>query len=578
MAPWPDLPRCFVPRPLRCGDSQHGIVQHSFALQLSEQRRPFDGWENSSRVAERFDGGPFRARPVSGDLPSTEQFEHSPLAREGLSTLRSLQATYIRPNLPGELSSLPDTFKWADPNCCSGCTNCERYDDPSVIFADSFDDERIWSINDFLICKEANPARRPPVSQALLELMAHKRSRLFGFALANRFVNVLLPHAILYPSEPGASHMRPWFLQPLVSFVRGGSERGRLRKTYALTFFLIPITGAHDMDGRLLSTPEIKELVNVGWGFAAQTAKKAARFQVSGELFEYLPGVARNSLALGPGVRFPSGRLSLRELIEWTAFGVGLTLAQGRTGRASPAAEQLIGNDIIGSLGSARVSSVVVTDPELEKGEVRRSMRGGPAFPKPLLSLLGELSDPIRAPLPDDQAGHKYRLDRAFVDDDIYATAVLPTKRCLVVVSRADVQCGVRESALMQAGSIAYMTIGAATAIGTLRAIDNRLEFLEGTGPKGIAEIDREIAADLSEIYDLDITRESYREIYRRLRKRLGIARDYETLQDKMQALYRATSTLHEVKTQARLVWLTGAIVLLSVFIVIGTIVLAGKG
>jgi len=45
-----------------------------------------------------------------------------------------------------------------------------------------------------------------------------------------------------------------------------------------------------------------------------------------------------------------------------------------------------------------------------------------------------------------------------------------------------------------------------------------------------------------------------------------------------MQALYRATSTLHEVKTQARLVWLTGAIVLLSVFIVIGTIVLAGKG
>jgi hypothetical protein len=219
----------------------------------------------------------------------------------------------------------------------------------------------------------------------------------------------------------------------------------------------------------------------------------------------------------------------------------------------------------------------VAATSSLQPDQVKRSVRGRLPLPKPLLSLLRTLSDPIRAPEADDCEGRKYRLDRPFVDDDSYATAVLPTKRCLVVMSRADSQCGVRESALMQAGSIAYMTIGAATAIGTLRSIDNRLEFLEGTGPKGIAEIDREIAADLAEIYDLDITRESYREIYRRLRKRLGIARDYKTLQDKMQSLYRATSTLHEVKTQARLVWLTGAIVLLSVFIVIGTIVLAGK-
>jgi uncharacterized Rmd1/YagE family protein len=123
------------------------------------------------------------------------------------------------------------------------------------------------------------------------------------------------------------------------------------------------------------------------------------------------------------------------------------------------------------------------------------------------------------------------------------------------------------------------MTLGAATAIGTMRDIDRRLEHLEGANdPLSIARIDAEVAADLSEVYDLDITRESYREMYRRLRDRLGIARDYKTLQDRMETLYRATSTFHEDKEERMLVVLTAAIVLLSVFILIGTAVIASHG
>lgn len=555
----------------------HGIVQHSFALQIPKPRRPFDGWDNSRRVAERFDRAQFHAHPVGErtDLAVGGEADHSPTAQAGLTTLESLQPVFIRPKRPGDL--LPRAFKWADPTDCHGCGNCERYDEPSLIFADKFDDGGLSSINDFLVSKHACPSKREPVSQLLLELVAHKRSRLFGFALANRFVNVLLPHAILRPSDTSLG--RPWFLQPLVTFLRGERERGRLRDTYSLTFFLVPVTGFHDSGGRPVSESEIGEVVNVGWGFAAQPAKKPAKFHVSGELFEYLPLLdQRRSLAVAraPGSR--DGELALRAIIERVAVGVGLTLAQGKADRADSVSERLIGNDVIMSLGSARVSSVVVADDDLDADEVKRPASRHWALPAPLLSLLGTLSDPIRAPQLNDLEGRKCRLDRPFVDDDLYATAVLPTKRCLVVVSRAKAQCGVRESALMQAGSIAYMTIGAATAIGTLRAINQRLEALDSADPRGIAEIDREIAADLGEIYDLDITRESYREIYRRLRKRLGITRDYETLQDKMQALYRATSTLHEVKTQARLVWLTGAIVALSVLIVLGTVVLAGKG
>ncbi len=172
----------------------------------------------------------------------------------------------------------------------------------------------------------------------------------------------------------------------------------------------------------------------------------------------------------------------------------------------------------------------------------------------------------------------KHRLDRPFVDDDTYVVGVVPTKRCLVASCVAKAQHGWSESGLLQAGSLTHLTIGAAIAIGTLRAIDRDLEEIEADDPIKIAEKDGEIATDLREIYDLDITNEAYRNLYRLLRKRLGITRDYRTLQAKMKALYRATSTRHEVKTQARIMWLTAWIVALSLLILIGTVVAAGKG
>ena len=45
-----------------------------------------------------------------------------------------------------------------------------------------------------------------------------------------------------------------------------------------------------------------------------------------------------------------------------------------------------------------------------------------------------------------------------------------------------------------------------------------------------------------------------------------------------MQSLYRATSTVHEDKAQRLLALLTAGIVALSLLILIGTIILAGRG
>jgi hypothetical protein len=551
----------------------YGVIQHSFGLQIPDRSRPFHGQTNQSRVADRFNRGPFRARQVGspvGDVARSPQARHSPLAQTELTTLDFLQPRFIGPGPP---AALPQAVDWANMGGSGGADN-----EPSLIFADKFDDGRSRSINDFLISKATGAKERQDVSQLLLELMAHKRSRLFGFPLANRVVNVLLPHAILHPKAQSAQG-DAWFMQPLVSFIRDGRVRARLRSTYSLTFFFIPVIDGSTLNKRKMKVSEIEQVVNAGWVFAAAPpATRTVRFAVRGELPEYLSATAGSNLRkLDNGSGSTNDDRTLRAIVEWAAFGVGLTLAQGRSGRANLATVRLIGNDVVTSLGSARVSSVIVVDDNLKARKVRKPI-AEQVLPSQLASLMERLTGSSRGLRPEDKATRKLRLDRPFVDSDGYAIGVLPTSRCLVVVSRRAAQRGIRESALMQAGSIAYMTIGAATAVGTLRAIDRRLEHLDDRGPAGIAEIDREIAADLGEIYDLDITRESYRGIYRHLRERLGITRDYELLQDKMKTLYRATSTLHEEKAQRLLAWLTAAIVALSLLILIGTVVLVGNG
>lgn len=569
-----------------CGQL-NGLIQHSFALQLSEAHRPFHGRTNFERVAERFGVGEYQPEQI-GDLvnfPYNAYTGHSPLANSGLTTLDAVGPTYVGPEQFDE--ELPAAFDWA--GALFAGRSADRFEEPKLILADRYDDERLPSINDFLICKTGSP-KREPISQVLLELMAHKRSRLFGFRLANRIVNVMLPHAVL--SRQGSAgnlySEGSWFMQPLVSFVRGGRDRRRLRGTYSLTVFLVPVSG-DSFRSRSCAKGEIAEMANAGWGFAASLpGHRFSKFEVSGLLLDYLCALARFDLYdmrdLGGRVdggqkcARPARQLTLRQTIERVAFGVGLSLAQGRTGRVDAKSTHIIGNDVVMALGSARVSSVVVEDPGLSPDEVQRPARYR-LLPNGLGSLMNAIADPVRIERRGDAKGHEFRLDRPFVDGNAYAIGVLPIKRALIVTSCTGEQFGVKESALMQAGSIAYMTIGAAAAIGIMRQIDRRLERLEGAdNPKKIAEIDAEIAADLGEIYDLDITRESYRETYRHLRDRLGVTRDYEVLQSKMEALYRATSTFHEEKSERLLTWLTAAIVILSVFILIGTVIVAGNG
>jgi hypothetical protein len=559
-----------------------GLIQHSFALRMPEDHRTLYGQDNHEQASEQFsllrggDGSGFPVRPV-GNLVDSESAgslaPHSPLVEHRLTNAKPWQMGFLEHAYDGGYleEDLPRPFSWAGAERDEGAGE-GSYDETRFVLCDPERREGVSS-NDFMVDEAGARCESKLASRALLELLAHKRSLLFGLALADRFVNVMLPHAHLSPQGanrdcPGPDKDRPgsYILQPLVSLIRGSGGRGAFGRMYTLTFFLIPVQGSR-YEARKMAEGEMAQMVNAGWSLASSPSLATMpRFDVHGPLPGY---ISRLSHYVGE-----KGKLStLRQAIEAIAFGVALTMARDPADRK---VRRRVGDDVVTSLGSARVSTVVVVDKDLTKKKVEKRMKDDP--PGCLERLMKTLAGETRTPPHWSVAEQlKYRLDRHFVDENAYAFGVLPQNRCLIVASVGKAQAGRQESGLMQAGSAAYLTIGAATAIGTMRAINRDLEQAGNSEPGKIAKVDREIANNLHEIYDLDIIREAYRQLYRRLRDRLGIARDYETLRDKMQALYRATSTQHEVKAQRRLEWLTAAIVLLSILILLGTVILAVK-
>jgi hypothetical protein len=328
-----------------------------------------------------------------------------------------------------------------------------------------------------------------------------------------------------------------------------------------------------------MTTAEVMSNVNAGWALA-DTISEAAVPQYSVPDSEPLRGYLTRLSATGAqALQDPLGSsagLSLRQVTEIVAFGIAMRMTQGSSGEATGANTRRVGDDVVTSLGTARVSAAILVDPELEPDAIKVPIvcRNPPGS---LSSLMNTLAPEIRAPAWTTTTRRRYQLDRPFVDGDDYAIGLVPSNRCLLVANLTEAARSSRESLLLRVAAVTYMTLSAATAIGTMRSIDRELERVERDDPRKIAEIDAEIATDLHEIYDLDIARETYRQLYSRLRDRLGITKDYETLQDKMQTLYRATSTFHDDREQKQLTWLTAAIVALSLLILIGTIVAASK-
>jgi hypothetical protein len=549
----------------------NGLIQHSFALENHKARRPFRGYNVKEMVCERFALPAFKAAEFPAQVkaagPNTDPTHYgSPLLERGLTTLdRGRRARFLKRNPDGKYAEdLPVAFSWANARDEIRQEERRRRWD-RLVFAKQEANKEL-SYNDFLVTEsQGGEPQAQAVSELLCELLGARRSMLFGLALANRFVNVMLPHARLTPVPEGEwTPTHHWILQPLISLVRVGHEGLDFRRMYSLSFFLIPVKGP-ECNERKMSDHEMDRMVNAGWGLAASPTG-FPEFKLHGPLSRYVT-------LLEPEMGREWRGLTLRRATEAVAFAVALRMAQGRSGTVKPRVREEIGDEVVSAFGNSRVSSVLAVD-RLDRTHLDNP-RPGKAFPRSLESVMGTLAGRARIPSPSSTPDRRYRLDRPYIDHEDYAIGVLPSNRCLVMISDRQAQFGRWDSGLMQAAWIAYTAIGAAGAIGTMRAINRDLEIVDRSNPNDIAAIEHEVAVDLHEIYDLDITWEAFRLRYRRLRKQLGITSDYEALRGKLEALYRETSAHFEARSELRLLVLTAAIVALSFLILAGTILLA---
>lgn len=567
----------------------NGLIQHSFALRMHDSHASCHGTSVAEMVKSCFgwpDGasGGFQVRPLGEPLSKSETAPHSVLVNKGLTTLQPFDVQCLKQSAGSYAQELPKAFSWA------GSDGAEEHWQRFIL--GRREPNEAISRNDFLVApdpsgpygEEAPDCRQ--VSQVLGELLAHRRSMLFGMSLGNRFVNVMLPHALLAPDCEGPEDGRaegarvlppgPWLLQPLLSLIRVRRDGGEFRRTYSLTFFLIPIT-APGLAAREMSEWEIRNtVVRAGWTLAsAPWPPRFPRFFASGPLLSYISSITpsvEGELALLAQERQDGAPrswkpMTLRQVVESIAFAIALRMTQGTDGTATTEVRREVGDDVVASLSTSRVSSALLVDEHLAE-EAPRGWPPDPVFPGSLESLMSTLVGSTRI-----ASRIKYRLDRPFFDYAGYAGGVLPSSRCIVVTSSQRAQAGRLESGLMQMGWLAYMTIGAAAAIGTMRAIYRDLERTECSQPSEIARIERDVVVDLHEIYDLDITWEAYRRRYRVLRSRLGITADYQALHGKLEALYRETAAAFDARTQKRLEDLTAAIVKLSKLILVVGIV-----
>lgn len=584
-------------------DSFHGLIQHSFSLRIPRSLHPQYSRGDISETRQLLKalmeasgtgtGNGFRLMPIDemtlhSEPPAPAPQHESLLVDSKFTNISVGHLPFTNNDGLQYTYPLPSPFDWAKsrrrlpPQGASGS-------DPS--FDDSVNAREGWVpterrkdgvllSNDYLVVADLPSASEPPnqwepeaVSWLLCQLLAHRRSRLFGWSLERRIFNVLLPHALLRLSGSGSG--RPsgdWIVQPALSLFLGEEDRG-FRPIFSISLFMVPVESSLILMERRMTTDEIYQTVQASWSVATtRLPSTRPSFDVYGPLHDYVSAFdSYLPVHLSAAVQQTGGSwgsLTLRQIAETVLFAVTLRMVEGPEDTAEEQAREKVATSVLVALSSSRASSVVVVDEEFDRREQMEASETG-SFP----GSLGRLMEKISQPVVVAPNRNRYRLDRPFYDEDDYAIGVLPANRCIVVTSDICSQQGYRESGLLQAGWIAYMVIGAATATGMMRSIYHEIEQVDRSRPNAIAAIEREVVVDLHEIYDLDITWEQYRHRYRLLRDALGITRDYEALQSKLQALSRETNTRFEDTSDTRLAWLTAAIVFLTLVTVIVTVV-----
>lgn len=576
----------------------HGLIQHSFAMRLPASLDPLyarGGITRKQTLLDSLFAVPAEGRQgfKLGNAAMERLSDHESVQRSRLVSERQTTIEPLSLPLPGNKSAI---LAWASDGCGEKAEPEPEW--RGIVFAEqvassqaAVDDEGTWR-NDFLLEPEDSAALLDgggwEAARAICQLLAHRRSRLFGLTLARDTFNVSLPYAIL---DTAAGKSQPaWLALPVVSLSWVRWRHG-FRPIFSLSLFLLPVKAADPCgkpiaEQRLtmaeLTIKKIVGSVKHSWTLATQVTTGESRYKVRGPLGSYLASAKALSesvqLDFSPAAWVDSrnqngdqAHLTLRSFAEVVLFGVCLKLARGRRGRLGVASRRKLGDRVLVALSASRVSAVTVVDNSCGKGRNHRCSTSR------LNDLLAELSQEIVAPL-RTSTRPDFRLDRPYYDRPSYRIRVLPTLRCVLTVGDRCTQDLKQDSALLEAGWIALMVSGAAAATGMIRGVYGDLAAANPSKPEKIADIEREAMVDLFETYDLEITLEAYRQRYRHLRELLGITTEYGALSDKLEALHRETMTRAEVKSEKRLALLSWGIVILSALIFIATVVVIFKG
>lgn len=580
---------------------RHGFIQHSFAVRIPRHLRPLYAHEDVPD-AHRLLRTIFQTSDfVLGEAEMThrpgsnEPWDHSLLVRHRQTTIEPRPFPF-KDAFSGKEKKLPKAVSWSE----SGCPPTRPTADPWQGFViGGVDRPRETPRKDFLVQRTGGPqgGEGAALSRLLCQLLAHRRSRLFGLPLAREMINVLLPHAVLKSLAQNEDEDRGWVVQPTLSLSYVYGSRG-FRPIFSFSLFLFPCeTYKPDLPARRMSGDEMHDSVRNQWPLAtAFDVEDRVRYTVSGPLGSYLAaaaGPAMESLDLRPreeswtagvGDNFGAGKLTLRMFTEATLFAITLRMTTGTSRLPAKRVRKTIGDNLLTTLSASRVSSVVVIDDNCDCAGARQPAEEPDEGADASLSCVRAevaraIARPYRVPAQTgNTAEDTYRLDRDFFDTDYYTLAVLPANRCVLMVADRCAQHGLESSALLEAGWTAYMVIGVATATGMIRSVFRDISGSDRSTPDSIADIEREAMVELHETYDLEIMSEAYRRRYRKLRKHLGITAEFKAISDKLEALYRETSTRFEGKSERRLQLLTWATAILSAVIAIGTLVLIFKG
>ncbi len=597
-----------------------GVIQHSFALQLprAHEFRETSGWlphrGRQAKSASSFNGRerryhrraaerlcqlfedptgsfefklPAQLADADAGSGSREQSRaaYSWLLREHLARLDPQPLALLQGD-PGR--RLPDPLHWAEATLDDLSEPQQRrvplrsWD--GFIFAHRTG-ARWWeaaeqtTVNDLLLEEvgQGQGSEASEVARVLFQLWAHWRSRLFGVSLASRFFNVFLPYAVLRYAElttpedtdavahgyGGSGAGGSFLLQPFVSLVRE-PDRSHYRRTFTFTVLLVPVDIGPDGDlsGRSMSLREVEAAVRRAWGLAAdRVGANRWKFILDGPLRRYCANVGQD---------LPDEELSIRQWIEAMIYCT-TRMRRDRIRRwwqpHGALDDKELADRVLTSVASSRASGITVIDPQLQPADVRRWHESNPPAQNALLPRA--LPELVRAVSGRIYLAHTpaYRVDRPFLDKDCYTRVAVPAASSLITTVTAASQRRYEESGLLQSVFSGYMVLGAATAQSLIRSSYHEIEA--HSDPKQFSEISKEFTRDFHEIYDLDITWESYKRTYREILKQFEIMNDYEALHRKVEMLFDATVAEFAEWQHTRLWFVTWLLVFVAVVTVV---------